>query len=85
MAHFDEFRKIGILRNQAFRSVPFRRIVDTFFLAPRLTILTRVLHNCYSLASQTAFPSSILKEEKAVWLARLYIIAGWIYIYIYIH
>ena len=22
MAHFDEFRKIGILRNQAFRSVP---------------------------------------------------------------
>ena len=22
LAHFDEFRKIGILRNQAFRSVP---------------------------------------------------------------
>ena len=29
MAHFDEFRKIGILRNQAFRSVPFRRLVGT--------------------------------------------------------
>ena len=29
MAHFDEFRKIGILRNQVFRSVPFRRLVDT--------------------------------------------------------
>ena len=29
LAHFDEFRKIGILRNQAFRSVPFRRLVGT--------------------------------------------------------